>query len=45
MCSIQRPPFTPWKTRLNTVAPIRMKTTIAVIRMVEVIASHIILLS
>ena len=45
MCSIQRPPLTPWKTRLNTVAPIRMKSTIAVMRMVEVIACHIILLS
>ena len=42
MCSIQRPPFTPWNTRLNTVAPIRMNTTIAVIRIVDIIACHII---
>ena len=41
MCSIQRPPFTPWNTRLKTVAPSRMKITIAVIRMVEAIACHI----
>ena len=32
--SIHSLPPTPWNTRLNTRAPIRMKTTIAVIRMV-----------
>ena len=36
-CSIHSLPPTPWKTRLNTRAPIRMKTTMAVRRMVVAI--------
>ncbi|MOA33297.1 hypothetical protein D3C78_1545820 [compost metagenome] len=38
MCSIHRPPLTPWNTRENAREPIRMNTTIAVMRMVEAIA-------
>ena len=38
MSSIHSLPPTPWNTRLKTRAPIRMKTTIAVMRMVVAIA-------
>ena len=41
MCSIHLPPSTPWNTSENTREPIRMNTTIAVMRMVPVMASRI----
>ena len=41
MCSIQRAPSTPWKTREKTREPIRMNTTMAVRRMVLCMASQI----
>ena len=40
MCSTQTAPSTPWKTSEKTREPIRMKTTIAVSRMVPCMASH-----
>ena len=39
MCSIQMPPSTPWNTSEKTREPIKMKTTIAVSRMVLIMAS------
>ena len=39
-CSIQWVPSTPWNTSEKTVAPIRMKMTIEVMRMVLPIASR-----
>ena len=39
-CSTQCPPSMPWKTRVNTVEPIRMNITIAVMRIVDCAADH-----
>ncbi len=41
MCSIQREPSMPWKTRLKQVEPIRIITTMEVMCIVDVIASRI----
>ena len=41
MCSIHLPPSTPWNTSENTREPIRMNTTMAVMRMVPPMASLI----